>query len=169
MEFYIIVGIGLVVVALLMMALNNFNKLDSRVDDEFKVMDVYLKKRWDLIPELIDTVKAYASREKETLEEIMKMRNGDYDILDNEEKIKANERVTRGINKIIDLPSKYSKLKNNDRYIKLVEELKTNDIEIIKAKNSYNTTVSVFNDVIGKNILARLFGFKKRMMYEVQS
>ena len=73
MEVYIIIGIAIVVVLLLMLMLNSFIKLNNHVNEAFATMDVYLKKRWDLIPNLVETVKVFAKYEKETLEEVIKM------------------------------------------------------------------------------------------------
>ena len=172
MERYIIIGVGVIVVILLIMAINSFVKANNRVNEAFATMDVYLKKRWDLIPSLVETVKGYAKHEKETLEEVIKLRSGDYDILDDDEKLRTNESVTKGISRIMVLAESYPKLKANENFLNLSKELTKAEDEIAQSRKYYNATVRLYNnkvEMFPSNILAKLFGFKSRKMFEASS
>ena len=132
-------------------------------------MDVYLKKRWDLIPSLVETVKGYAKHEKETLEEVIKMRSGDYDIMSNEEKIRANTKITGGISRIMALAESYPNLKANENFANLAKELTKTEDEIAQSRKYYNATVRLFNnkvEMFPSNIIAKIFGYKTKSMFE---
>ena len=75
---YIIIGILVLLGGYMLITYNNFVKVNNRVEEAFSTMDVYLKKRWDLIPNLVETVKGYAKHEKETLSEVIKFRKYRY-------------------------------------------------------------------------------------------
>ena len=170
MEIYIIIGIALTVVIILILMLNSFVKANNKVNEAFATMDVYLKKRWDLIPNLVETVKGYAKHEKETLEEVIKMRSGDYDIMTSDEKISANEKVTHGISRIMALAESYPKLKANENFTNLAKELTKVEDEIAQSRKYYNATVRLFNNKVQmfpSSIIARLFGYKTHKMFEI--
>ena len=104
---YVILIIVIAIIIYVLVLYNSFIKLDNKVEEAFSIMDVYLKKRWDLIPNLVETVKGYSKHEKETFKEIVNLRNNTYDDLPNNEKIKKNEVLSNGINKIIALAENY--------------------------------------------------------------
>ena len=90
----IVIGvIALLIVLYILSSYNAFVRLNNQVKEAFSTMDVYLKKRWDLIPNLVETVKGYAKHEKGTLEEVVKLRNSAYDGMSDEEKIEANAKI----------------------------------------------------------------------------
>ena len=97
MWFYIIFGILIVMVLYGFILYNGLVKLDNQVDEAFSTMDVYLKKRWDLIPNITKTVKAYAKHEKSVLEEVITLRNEAYDNLSNDDKIMINSRINNNL------------------------------------------------------------------------
>lgn len=169
---YVVIGVVVVLVVLIIIMLNSFIKLNNKVNEAFATMDVYLKKRWDLIPSLVETVKGYAKHEKETLEEVVKMRSGDYDLLDNEEKIKTNEKVTKGISRIMALAESYPNLKANENFANLAKELTKTEDEIAQSRKYYNATVRVFNNKVQmfpNSILAKIFGYDPKSMFEASS
>ena len=108
---YVIILVVVLIICLLyfVVVYNKLIKLNNSVNESFATMDVYLKKRWDLIPNLVEIVKGYAKHEKDTFKEVVKLRNGNYDDLSNDDKIKANEKLSKGISKIIP-PIKTSKI-----------------------------------------------------------
>ncbi len=168
MIYVVFGGIGLVVIYILLV-FNSFIKLNNKVNEAFATMDVYLKKRWDLIPNLVETVKGYAKHEKETLEEVIKMRSGDYDIMSSEEKIKANTRITGGISRIMALAESYPNLKANENFSNLAKELTKTEDEIAQSRKYYNATVRLFNNKVGmfpSNIIAKIFGYNCKSMFE---
>ena len=162
----------LVLFVFVIVAYNKGIKLRNYVREAFSTMDVYLKKRWDLIPSLVETVKGYAKHEQETLEEVIKMRSGDYDLMDNEEKIKTNERVTRGISRIMALAESYPNLKANENFGNLAKELTKTEDEIAQSRKYYNACVRVFNNKVQmfpNSIFANIFGYNSKSMFEASA
>ena len=166
---YVVIGVLVVVLILVLIEFNKFIKLNNKVNEAFATMDVYLKKRWDLIPNLVETVKGYAKHEKETLEEVIKMRSGDYDIMSDEEKISANTKITGSISRIMALAESYPNLKANENFANLAKELTKTEDEIAQSRKYYNATVRLFNNKVQmfpSNILATIFGYKSKKMFE---
>ena len=94
---YAIIIIILICLLYFIIVYNKLIKLNNTVNESFATMDVYLKKRWDLIPNLVNVVKGYAKHEKDTLEEIIKLRNNIYDNMSTEEKINKNIHNKKGL------------------------------------------------------------------------
>ena len=169
MGVYIVLGIVLVVVVILIIILNNFVKASNKVDEAFATMDVYLKKRWDLIPNLVETVRGYAKHEKDTLEEVIKMRSADYDIMSNDDKISANTKIANGISRIMALAESYPKLKANNHFLDLAKELTKTENEIAQSRKYYNACVRMFNnkvEMFPNIIFAKMFGYNSKKMFE---
>lgn len=166
---YVILIIVIAIIIYVLVLYNSFIKLDNKVEEAFSIMDVYLKKRWDLIPNLVETVKGYSKHEKETFKEIVNLRNNTYDDLPNNEKIKKNEVLSNGINKIIALAENYPDLKASSNYKDLSDKLtKVND-EIANSRKYYNGCVRIYNnkvEMFPNNIFAKLFGYKSKLMFE---
>ena len=172
MLLYIIIGIVVLLLIVFFIMLNGFIRANNRVKEAFATMDVYLKKRWDLIPNLVETVKGYAKHEKETLEEVIKLRSGDYDILDDNEKISANEKVTKGISRIMALAESYPNLKANENFCNLAKDLTKVEDEIAQSRKYYNAVVRVYNnkvEVFPNSLFASILGFKTKKMFEANS
>ena len=166
--FLIIAGI---IVLYLVSMYNSLIKLNNKVEEGFSTMDVYLKKRWDLIPNLVELLKSYMKHEKTTLEEVVKLRNSSYDNMSNEDKMNVNNKLTTGINKIIALAENYPDLKANQSFIELNNSLTVIEEDIANARKYYNGTVRMFNDkvlVFPTNIISSLFGFKSKKMFEIE-
>ena len=113
MWFYIIILIAILIIIYGFTLYNSFVKLNNKVKEAFSTMDIYLKKRWDLIPNIVEIVKGYAKHEKDTLKEIVELRNSVYDKMTAEEKIKTNEQLSSSINKVRVLTEAYPNLKAN--------------------------------------------------------
>ena len=170
----IILGICLVVLALIIIytvsMYNVFIKLNNKVKEAFSTMDVYMKKRWDLIPNIVETVKGYAKHEKETLEEIVELRNNMYDKMSSDEKIRANDELSKGINKLFAVAENYPDLKASENFKNLSNELSQVEEDIANSRKYYNGVVRMFNDkvlVFPNNIFAGLFGFREKTMFLV--
>ena len=116
---------------------NKLIKLNNTVNESFATMDVYLKKRWDLIPNLVNVVKGYAKHEKDTLEEIIKLRNNIYDNMSTEEKINKNKLINQSINKIMALAENYPELKANEKLLYAVITVLSNKEGYCYASNNY--------------------------------
>ena len=169
---YVIIGVVVLVLIYIFIEFNGFIKLNNKVNEAFATMDVYLKKRWDLIPNLVETVKGYAKHEKETLEEVVRLRSGDYNAMSNEEKISTNTKITNGINRIMALAESYPNLKANENFSNLAKELTKTEDEIAQSRKYYNATVRLFNNKVQmfpSNIIAKIFGYKNKAMFEANS
>lgn len=166
---YVVIGVVALILIYIFVEFNGFIKLNNKVNEAFATMDVYLKKRWDLIPNLVETVKGYAKHEKDTLEEVVKLRSGDYDAMSNEEKIKTNTEINKGIGRIMALAESYPNLKANENFANLAKELTKAEDEIAQSRKYYNATVRVFNnktEMFPSSIIAKLFGYKTKSMFE---
>ena len=171
MNYVFIIGGIILVICLVyyLVTYNNFVRLNNKVKESFATMDVYLKKRWDLIPNIVETVKGYAKHEKDTLKEVVAVRNGDYDKLSQEEKIKTNEQITRGVSRLMALAESYPDLKANENFLSLQEELSGIEDEIAQSRKYYNAVVREFNDkveMIPSNLVAKTLGYKTKSMFE---
>lgn len=169
MRIYIIVAIIFLIVTYALALYNSFVKLNNKVKEAFSTMDVYLKKRWDLIPNIVETVKSYAKHEKDTLEEVVKLRDGIYDKMSNEKKIKTNEQLSSGINKIMALAEAYPELKANENFKDLSKQLTKVEDDIANSRKYYNGVVRIYNnkvEIFPSNIFAKFFGYKSKAMFE---
>lgn len=168
---WIIVAVVVVLLLLYVMSTyNSFIRLKNTVKESFSTMDVYLKKRWDLIPNLVETVKGYAKHEKETLEGVINLRNGAYDKMSPDEKIATNQELSRGITKIMALAENYPDLKANENFKDLQGQLTKIEDDIANSRKYYNAVVKNFNNKVQmfpSNIIASLFHFKEAKMFEI--
>ena len=98
-------------------AYNGFIKKKNKIEEAFATMDVYLKKRWDLIPNLVNTVKAYAKHETDTFEKITAMRTKAYDSMSPNEKIEANQAMGGALGTIVATAEAYPELKANENFL----------------------------------------------------
>lgn len=172
MILYIIIAIVVIIAIFALTTYNSLVRLNNKVKEAFSTMDVYLKKRWDLIPNIVETVKGYAAHEKETLASVINLRNGAYDSMSDEEKIKANKELSKGVVKIMALAEAYPELKANENFKDLSQQLTRVEEDIANSRKYYNGVVRTFNDkvlVFPNNIIAGLFGFKEREMFEVDA
>ncbi len=172
---YILITILIVLVILFLYGFiiyNSFIKLSNKVQEAFSTMDVYLKKRWDLIPNIVETVKGYAKHEKDTLKEVIELRNGNYDDLSQSEKLKANEQINKNITKLMALRESYPELKANENFLSLSEDLKKVEEDIANSRKYYNAVVRLYNnkvEMFPSNLLAFVFGYKTKRMFEANS
>lgn len=172
MWIYIIIVIILLIIIYGLILYNSFVNLSNKVKEAFSTMDVYLKKRWDLIPNIVETVKGYAKHEKNTLESVIRLRNNSYDNLSYEDKIKTNEQLSSSINKIMILAEAYPDLKANKNFQDLSNQLIKVEDDIANSRKYYNGVVRIFNnkvEMFPSNIFAGLFGYKSIAMFEANA
>ena len=161
-----------VVVLLVMWFLGTYNgliRLRNRKDDQWSQIDVQLKRRADLIPNLVETVKGYAKHEKGTLEDVIKARNSYLTASTPEEKMKEAGELTQMVNKLFALSESYPELKANENFLSLQEDLKDTENKISTARQFYNDTVLTYNnkvEMVPSNIVAGICGFKKAPFFE---
>ena len=172
MWIYIIITIIVLIVIYALAIYNGFVQLNNKVKEAFSTMDVYLKKRWDLIPNIVETVKGYAMHEKATLKEVVELRNSAYEKMSDQEKIKTNEQLSSGINKIMALAEAYPELKANENFKDLSNQLTKIEDDIANSRKYYNGVVRIYNDKVEmfpSNIFAGLFGYKSKAMFEASA
>ena len=170
MNGWIIVGVVLALLVVYVVGVyNGLIRLRNKVDDQASQIDVQLKRRFDLIPNLVETVKGYTKHEKETLEGVIAARNA-YNTAGNmEDQLKADGELTKAMNKLFALAEAYPDLKANENFTKLQEELSAIEEKIVYSRQFYNDSVLKLNNKIEmfpSNIVAGIFGFKKRQFFE---
>ena len=169
MWLWIILAVIILIIIYVFILYNNFISLDNKVKEAFSTMDVYLKKRWDLIPNLVETVKGYAKYEEETLTRVTKLRNNVYNEMTNDEKIINNEELSSDVSKIMALKEAYPELKANENFIDLSNKLTKIEDDIANARKYYNGTVRIYNNKVQmfpNNIFAKIFNYKTKRMFE---
>jgi LemA protein len=158
-----------------MMVISTYNKLVKlkiNVEEGFSTMDVYLKKRYDLIPNLVETVKGYEAYESGTLKEVVQARQQALSATNPDEVIAANQTITQGLNKLFALAEAYPDLKANTTYMELQQALKDIEADIANARLYYNGNVKIFNKAIvvfPTVILAGMLGFHSFKFFEADS
>ena len=142
---------------------NSFVVLRNRVKDQWSQIDVQLKRRFDLIPNLVETVKGYASHEKDTLEAVVKARNEYLSSDTPEGKMEANNDLNKVVTKLFALAESYPELKADTSFRELQSTLTETEDKISYARQFYNDVVMKYNnkvEVFPSNIVAGMFGFK---------
>lgn len=142
---------------------NSFVVLRNRVKDQWAQIDVQLKRRFDLIPNLVETVKGYASHEKDTLEAVVKARNEYLSSDTPEGKIEANNDLNKVVTKLFALAESYPELKADTNFRELQTTLTETEDKISYARQFYNDVVMKYNnkvEVFPSNIVAGMFGYK---------
>ena len=166
--------IGAVVLLLIIFVISSYNKLVKQkvnVEEAFATMDVYLKKRFDLIPNLVETVKGYAKHESSTLEAVVKMRNVNYGSMSQAEKIENGTQLSKVLPQIFALSESYPDLKANQNFMELSSQLQKLEDDISNARRYYNGAVKKYNmsvQTFPRNIIAGMFHFETRPMFEVE-
>lgn len=172
MALYIIIGLVAIIFIYVLITYNGLVKANNFVKEAFSTMDVYLKKRWDLIPNLVEVVKGYAKYEKETIEKITTLRTNAYETMSKDEKININEQLTQGLSKIMAISENYPDLKASKNFIELSHDFTKIEDEIANSRKYYNGTVRILNNKIQmfpSNIIANLFGFHSANMFEANT
>lgn len=165
----------IVLVLIILFVISTYNGLvvlRNKVRDQFSQIDVQLKKRFDLIPNLVETVKGYAKHESDTLEKVIQARNGYMNAKNDAEKLEASKELSRGIANIFALAESYPDLKANTNFVDLQNQLKEIEDKIGYARQFFNDSVLMYNNKIEmfpSNIIASMFGFKKESFFEADS
>ena len=167
----IIIAVVVVILAFwLISAYNNFVKMKNKIEEAFATMDVYLKKRWHLVPNLVNTVKGYAEHEKSTFDAITKLRSKSYDSMSANEKVETNQALGGMLGTLIATAEAYPELKANQNFLELQKNLNELENDIADSRKYYNGCVRQMNTAVESfpsNIIAGMFHFEKYRMYEV--
>ena len=179
-----IVGIVVAVVAVILLIVviswwigtrNDFVRLKNRVEEGWATIDVYLKKRFDLIPNLVETVKGYAKHESETLEKVVAARNLSVGAKTVEEKMSAANNLTSSLRTFFTAVSEsYPELRANTNFLDLQNQLKNIESELEGARRYYNGVVKAFNtklELFPANIIGKRMGseYVKKDYFELDS
>ena len=170
--YYIIIA---VIAILLIYIISTYNKLIKSkhiVEEAFSTMDVYLKKRWDLVPNLVGVVKGYANHEKDIIKRVTELRTNTYRNMSITNKINTNNELEKDIVKIIAISENYPELKANENFLELSRELTRLENDIENSRKYYNGSVRIFNtkiQIFPNNIIAKIFGFKEANMFEAKA
>lgn len=167
--------IAIVVVLFLVLwfvgTLNHLIVLRNRKDDQWAQIDVQLKRRFDLIPNLIETVKGYAKHEKSTFEEVVNARNSFNKAKTPEEEMKSANELTKAVTHLFALAEAYPELKANENFLSLQADLKDTEDKISIQRQFYNDTVLNYNnkvEMVPSNFVASIMGFKKALFFEIE-
>lgn len=173
----IVVGVVLALLVIIIIAwyISTHNKLvrmKNGVEEAFSTIDIYLKKRFDLIPNIVETVKGYAKHESETYQKITDARASLGSATTPDEKIKADRQMTSAMRSLFAVAENYPQLKANTNFLDLQSQLKSMEGEIAQSRKYYNATVREFNIAIQSfpsSIVARKMKLEKATLYEVDS
>ena len=168
----ILVVIAVIVVLVILYLIGTYNSLvnlRNKVRDQWSQIDVVLKNRNDLIPNIVETVKGYAKHEKENLNEVIEARSKMASASTKEDEMKASGAVTEALGKLFALAESYPDLKANQNFIELQNSLNEIEEKIRFARQFYNDTVLTYQNKIEmfpSNIVASMFGFKPEAFFE---
>jgi LemA protein len=165
--------IGAILVILILWIAGTYNRLVSfsvRVDNSWAQVDVQLKKRFDLIPNLVETVKGYASHEKSTFEEVTKWRSAAMNSKTPEEAMENNAQLSRAIVNLFATAEQYPDLKANQNFLDLQSQLQDIESKIAFSRQFYNDSAMKYNEYVMRfpsNLIASLFRFSQKKYFEV--
>ena len=168
----IVLAIVVLLVLWLVSSYNGFVRLRNKSEEAFSAMDVSLKKRYDLIPNFVETVKGYAKHEQDTLQAVINARNMAMNANSPEQKIANDNALSGTLKSLFALTESYPDLKANQNCLSLQNQLSRIEEEIAGSRRYYNGVVNKYNtktEMFPGNILASLFGFKRKPLYEVNS
>lgn len=169
----IVAVVAIVVIAIVVVAIkwyNQFVELQNRVDNQSSQIDVQLKRRADLIPNLVEVTREYATHEKDTLSEVTKLRNTMQNAPDAGTAYKAGQALGAIGRRLIAIAENYPELKANANFLSLQTELSETEDKISVARQFYNDTVMKYNTAVmtfPKSIIAKACGFGKLAQLEV--
>lgn len=168
---WIVVILAVVFVIYAVSVYNGFVRLKNRVTEAWSDIQVQMKRRYDLIPNLVETVKGYAAHEKGTLEKVIQARNMAMGMHENMQEVTQSENMLTGaLKSIFALSENYPDLKANANFIELQRELRDTEDKIQAARRFYNGNVLALNtkiEMFPSNIVAALFHFEKREFFEL--
>jgi len=167
---YIVIGIIIVLLIIIVYYYNRLNVLSNTIDNSWAQIDVQLKKRTDLVPNLVETVKGYAAHEKSIFEAVADARARMLSAQTVEEKDQAGTMLSKTLKSLFAVAENYPELKASQNFLMLQEELSGIENKIAYARQHYNDTVLVFNNLVTTipgSIFAGFFGKKARPYLEI--
>ena len=168
----VIIVVIVLIVLVFVMQYNGLVKLRNRVDNAWSQIDVQLKRRHDMIPNLVETVKGYAAHESTTLENVVTARNQAVSATGVQNQAEAEGALSGALGRLMVLKEAYPDLKANQNFLALQEELTSTEDKVSYARQHYNDSVLGFNNKIGtipSNIIAGMFNFTAREFFETET
>ena len=168
----IIIAVVVVIILAIIGMYNNLVKLRNNRENAFADIDVQLKQRFDLVPQLVATVKGYATHEKELLEKITAARAAALGANSIDDKIKADQMLTSALAGLKVSVEAYPDLKANQNFMHLQSELADIENKLAAARRFFNSATRELNNSVQtfpSNIFAGMFGFHKEAMYEIEA
>jgi LemA protein len=172
MVWFVLLGLFILVVLVFVYYMNRIIILENRVDNAWSQIDVQLKKRADLVPNLVETVKGYMKHEKEAIEAVTKAREEMMKAGSDEERVEANNQMTGALKTIFALAENYPKLRANENFMMLQEELSTIENKIAYARQFYNDSILTYNNLVETfpgTMFASVLGKKKKKHLEIEA
>ena len=166
----IVLLLVIIVIAWWIKTHNAFVALNAQTEESFSTIDVYLKKRYDLIPNIVETVKGYAKHESETFIKVTEARSKAVSANTPEEKAAADAQMTQAIRNFNMVMEAYPELKANTSFLDLQQQLKSIEGELSQSRKYYNATVKVFNVKLGSfpsSIVGKRMKLTKKPFFEV--
>ena len=166
----VILGIAAAAVLWLILGYNRFVSARNDVEEGWSAMDVFLKKRYDLVPNLVSTVQGYAKHEKETLENVINARNAAANAGSVEERVKNEGELNGALRRLFALAESYPDLKANQNFLNLQDQLSVIEDDIANSRRYYNACVKMLNNLCQQfpsNLIAKMFHFEPAFMYQV--
>jgi LemA protein len=167
----IIIIVLVVIVLFLILAYNRFIVLRNRIENAWAQIDVQLKRRYDLIPNLIETVKGYAKHEKNLFTEVTAARTAMMNATSLKEKSKANDMLSGTLKSLFAVAEAYPKLQANENFMMLQEELSGTESKIAYARQAYNDSVLGYNNstqMFPGSLIAGMFAFKQKEFFKTE-
>ncbi len=168
----IIIAVIVIILILLVKYYNDLVNGRNRVKNSWSQIDVQLKRRNDLIPNIVETVKGYAAHEKETLSQVVEARSNIQNATTVEEVAEADNMLTGALRSLFAVAEAYPDLKANQNFLDLQEELSETEDKIAYARQFYNDTVLKYNNLCEQfpsNIIAKIFHFEPSQFFEAQT
>jgi len=170
---WVVLGVIAVIILWVIGVYNGLIRLKHRTDEAWSDIDVQLKRRYDLIPNLVETVKGYATHEQGTLQKVIEARNAAMQQTGTAgEKAKAENMLSSTLKSIFALAESYPDLKANQNFAKLQDELSDTENKIQASRRFYNSNARDFNikiDVFPNNVIAGMLTFKKYDFFEAEA
>lgn len=168
---YIIVAVVVLLILLFVILYNSLVRKKNECNESWSGISVQMKRRYDLIPNLVNTVQGYATHEKTVLEEVTKARTAAMGAQSVQDHAKSENMLTGALKSIFALAENYPQLKANENFLKLQEELSDTEDKLQGARRFYNSAVKSYNtavESIPTNIIAGMFSFKQREFFELE-
>ena len=171
MTKYVYMGIAAVLLLYIIRTYNSLVSARNTVKEAFASMDVYLKQRWDMIPNVVEIVKGYTKHEEGTFAHIVSLRNKAYSSMSMEEKVQTGNEISESLSRMLALSEAYPDLKASANFMDLSEKLAAVESSIASSRKYYNGAVKNYNNLCQRfpsNIIARIFGFEKYDSFNVR-